>query len=298
MSTQINTAYVQMFKNNFELLSQQLESRLVRAVTEDSINAEFAYYDQLGAVEAVQRTTRHADTPFTEIPHARRRVSADDWELSEIIDKQDTDRMLSDPQSQYVRSFAAAINRRKDRTIMQAFFANALTGKTGGDSVAFPGGQAINVDYVEAGSTTNSSLTVGKLRRARELLMDAEVGEGELYIAVTQREITALLRDPTVTSAEFTQLRALESGEVNRYMGFEFIRLPAARFDLDGSSHRRIPVWHKSGLWFAPLNQMEVNAAVDPTKGFNTRIYARQSFGATRLEEVKVVEIKCSTSVF
>lgn len=293
MSNQIPTNYVNQFKANFIALAQQMESRLVGAVIEEPLNGEFGYMNQIGVVEAVQRTTRHADTAYTEVPHSRRRVNAVDWELGEIIDTQDTQRMLTDPQSSYVRAFAAAINRRKDRTIIEAFFADAATGKAGGTTVSFPSGNQIAVDYVESGSTVNSSLTVAKLRRAMTILKDGEAAEDEtLYVACRASDIQNLLRDTTVTSTEYNTVKALVNGEINRFMGFEFIRLPAARFQTDGSGHFRLPAWSKSGMWFAPLNQLEVNAAPDPTKGFNTRLHAKQSFGATRLEEARVVEIK------
>jgi hypothetical protein len=170
--------------------------------------------------------------------------------------------------------------------------------------VSFPSGQQIAVDYVESGSAVNSSLTLGKLRRAREILVDVGVEDNELYIAVTQREISAMLRDPSATSQDFVSMRALESGDITRFMGFNWIVMansPGAgmtMFGLDGSNHRRIPVWSKSGMLFAQLIGTEIEAAKDPTKGFNTRLYGKASFGATRLEEARVVEIKCSTSVF
>jgi hypothetical protein len=298
MSTQIDRAYVNQFSANVMMLAQQMDARLVGAVRNETLTGEFGFFDQIGSVDPVERTTRHADTPFTEVPHARRRVGGRDFEASEIIDKQDVIRMLQDPQSSYARAFAAGFARRRDAIIMEAFWASAPTGKTGTTLVPFPGGQQIAVDYVETGSTTNSSLTIGKLRRAREILMDAEVGEDGFFIACTQREINALLRTTEVSSADFNSVKALVNGEVNSFMGFNFIRLPSARFLLDGSSHRRIPVWNREGMLFAALQEPEMNAAPDPTKGFNIRLHMRQSFGATRMEEARVVEIKCSTSVF
>lgn len=299
MSTQIPTAYVNQFSANVMMLAQQTESRLVSAVRTETLRGEFGYFDQIGVVDPVQRVSRHADTPFTEVPHSRRRVAADDWELSDIIDKQDVERMLTSPQSNYVRAFAAGMNRRKDRTIVNAFFATAATGKTGASSVAFPAGQSIAVDYVEAGSATNSSLTIAKLRRARELLMDAEVGDGrDLWIACSQREINSLLRDDRLASTDYNTVQALVDGKVDQFMGFNFIRLPSGLLPVDGSSNRRIAAWHREGMLYASLLEPETRAAEDPTKGFNIRVYMRAGFGATRMEEARVVEIKCHPTSF
>ncbi len=300
MSNQISRAFIDQFRANFDMLSQQMNARLLPAVIIDQLAAETGYRDQIGAVEAVQRTSRHADTPLTEIPHARRAWTALDWEMAEIIDLQDTERMLTNPQSTYTQAFAASFNRRRDQTILDAFFAPARTGRFGETTVNFPAGQQVAVDYVETGTATNSSLTIAKLRRARELLMDAEVaddGDSGFFIACSQRELNSLLRTVEVTSSDYNSVKALVDGQVNSFMGFNFIRVPSARLPVAGGN-RRIPAWHRSGMLFAQLMDTMIDAAKDPTKGFNTRLYGRASFGATRLEEVKVVELTCHPTTF
>lgn len=313
MSTQIPTALIDQFRANFDMLVQQMDSRLVNAVEQEQLNGEFGYRDQLGAVLPQARVSRHADTPFTEIPHARRRFQTQDWEVGEIIDKQDTERMLTDPQSAYTRAFAASFARQRDKTILDAFFAPAATGRTGGTTVNFPAGQQIDVDYVESGATAASNLTLGKLRRAQELLGDVGAEDSEMYIACTYREIAALRRTLEYTSADYVDFRVLQNWRpgmpLPMFYGFNWIVLPnrvtapdgttlQTMFNLDTNNHRRIPVWSKRGMLFAQTAGTEMNAAPDPTKGFNTRLHGRASFGATRLEEIRVVEIKCSTSVF
>jgi hypothetical protein len=313
VSTQIPTAFINQFRANFDMLVQQMDSRLLNAVEQDTLTGEFGFRDQLGAVLPQARTSRHADTPFTEIPHSRRRFSTQEWELGEMIDKQDTERMLTNPQSAYVQAFAASFARQRDKTILDAFFVDAATGKAGATTVSFPAGQQIAVDFVESGSTTNSSLTLGKLRRAVELLGDVGAEDAEMYIAVTRREISAMLRTVEYNSSDYVLARPLMDagfgGSLPKFMGLNWIVLPnrvvapdgttlLTMFNLDASSHRRIPVWSKKGMLFAQTAGTEINAAPDPTKSFNTRLHGRASFGATRLEEVRVVEVKCSTSVF
>lgn len=313
MSTQISTAFINQFRANFDMLVQQQDARLLNTVEQESLTGEFGFRDQLGAVLPQQRVSRHADTPFTEIPHARRRFFTTEWEVGEIIDKQDTERMLTNPQSAYVQAFAGSFQWLRDKTIIDSFFADAATGKTGGTTVPFPASQAIAVDFVETGSATNSSLTLGKLRRAVEMLGDVGAEDGEMYIAVTQRELTAIRRTLEYNSADYVDFRAMQNWRPGQplpmFMGLNWIVLPNRRvapdgttistmFNLDGSNHRRIPVWSKKGMLFAQTAGTEINAGPDPTKSFNTRLHGRASFGATRLEEARVVEIKCSTTVF
>ena len=189
VSTQITSAFVNQYASNVTLLSQQKASRLRPAVRVEPVNGEIGYFDSVGAVNMVERASRHADTPFTEIPHARRRVSLRDFEASEIIDAQDRVRTLADPQSYYVQAFAAAAGRRMDDEIIAAFFATAAAGKNGDVAVAFPAGNTIPHDYVETGLSTSGSLTVAKLRRAKTdsnlLLLKCDMGAGHFRQAPT-----------------------------------------------------------------------------------------------------------------
>jgi hypothetical protein len=298
MSTQIETAWVQQYSANVTMLAQQMDARLPQTVTIDNLSAEVGYRDQVGAVDVVQRLSRHADTPFTEVPHARRQFTTLDWEFGEIIDKQDLQRALTNPQSSYAQAAAAAFNRRRDRTILEGIFADARTGKTGSSTVSFTSGNQIPVNFVESGSAADSSLTIAKLRRARELLLDAEAGESDFYIVCSQRELNALLRTVEVTSSDYNTTKALVDGQVDTFMGFRFVRVPSSLLLVNGASNRRIPAYHKSGVLFAQTGDTTFRVAEDPTKGFNYRLYGSASFGATRLEEPKCVEIICHPTTF
>ncbi|NBX10268.1 MAG: hypothetical protein EBR05_10830, partial [Marivivens sp.] len=75
MSVQITTAFSQQFSSNVALLSQQRGSILRGAVREESVTGEKAFFDQVGSVAAVKRTSRHGDTPLVETPHSRRQVT-------------------------------------------------------------------------------------------------------------------------------------------------------------------------------------------------------------------------------
>ncbi len=78
MSNQITTAFVQQYSNNVQMLSQQKGSLLRNSVRIESVVGKNAFFDQVGSVAAVLRTTRHAETPQLDTPHSRRRVSLAD----------------------------------------------------------------------------------------------------------------------------------------------------------------------------------------------------------------------------
>ena len=64
MSTQVTTAFVNQFSSNVQLLSQQKGSLLRGAVSEEAVTGEKAFFDQVGSVAAVKRTSRLGHTPF------------------------------------------------------------------------------------------------------------------------------------------------------------------------------------------------------------------------------------------
>jgi hypothetical protein len=295
MSYQITTAFVQQYKANVEHLLQQKGSRLRPYVRVETQNAEFDFYDRIGATSAQEVTGRHQDTPLINVPHDRRRVSLRDFDWAELIDRQDRIRMLIDPTSPYSQNASFALGRKMDEIILEAAFGTVFTGKTGSSSVTFPAGQQIAVNYVESGSATNSGLTVGKLRAAKETLDAAENDPSDpRYIICTAKQITDLLRTTEVTSSDFNSVKALVQGDVNTFMGFEFVRTELV--NADSSGYRRVLAYCKSGLLMAVGQDVNVDIGPRRDKRNSTQVYCSASFGAVRMEEEKVLEIKCDES--
>ena len=137
MSSQVTTAFVQQYSANVQMLSQQMGSRLRDAVRVENITGKNAFFDQVGVATAQLRTSRHADTPQIDTPHARRRVSLADYEYADLIDDQDKVRMLIDPTSSYAQAAAAAMGRAMDDVIISAALGTAFTGETGSTSTSF-----------------------------------------------------------------------------------------------------------------------------------------------------------------
>ena len=265
MSNQITTAFVQQYSNNVQMLSQQKGSLLRSAVDVETVVGKNAFFDQVGSALAVKRTTRHADTPQMDTPHARRRVSLVDYEYADLIDNQDKIRTLIDPTSSYASAAAYALGRAQDDEIIAALSGTAFTGETGSTPTALPGGQKIT----ESGT---AGLTIAKLRSAKELLDAAD-----------------LLGTTEVTSSDFNSVKALANGEVNSFLGFNFIvsnRLAIA------SSKRTCLVWAMDGCKMAIGQDLMTRIDERSDKGYAHQVYVCQSIGATRMEEDKVVTIQ------
>jgi hypothetical protein len=284
MSVQITTAFVNQFSSNIQMLSQQMGSLLRNAVDVETVNGEKAFFDQVGSAAAVLRTTRHADTPLIDTPHSRRMVTMSDYEYADLIDDQDKVRLLVDPTSTYARAAAAAMGRAMDDVIISAALGTSLTGKDGTTSTPFDSNNTIAVG--------GAGLTLAKLIEAKEILDSNDVDPSiPRYIAVSPKQITNLLDDPEVTSADYNTVRALVKGELDTYVGFKFIT--TNRLGLDGSNDRRCFAWAMDGIKLAVGKEPTARIDERADKSYATQVYYCMSVGATRMEEAKVVEIIC-----
>ena len=287
MSSQVTTAFVQQYSANVQMLAQQMGSRLRDTVRIENVVGKNAFIDQVGVATAQLRSTRHADTPQMDTPHARRRLSLASYEYADLIDDQDKVRMLIDPTSSYAQAAAAAMGRAMDDVIITAFDAAANTGETGSSSTAFDTNQDVAVSV--GGADTNMNLT--KLREAKKLLDQADVDPSiPRYIVMGPSQIHALLADTSITSADFNTVKALVQGEIDTFMGFRFI--VSNRLSKTGDI-RSCFAWAEDGLALAVGKDIMARIDERSDKGYATQVYYCMSIGATRMEEEKVVQIDC-----
>jgi hypothetical protein len=286
MSTQITTAFVNQFSSNIQMLSQQMGSLLRNAVDVETVNGEKAFFDQVGSAAAVLRTSRHADTPLIDTPHSRRMVTLSDYEYADLVDDQDKVRLLVDPTSTYARAAAAAMGRAMDDVIIDAALGTSYTGKDGSTSTAFD----TTNNQIAAGG---GGLTLAKLIEAKEILDSGDVDPSiPRYIACSPKQISDLLNNTTVTSSDYNTVKALAMGEINSFVGFNFI--VTNRLGVDGSSNRRVIAWAMDGIKAAIGKEPTARIDERADKSYATQIYYSMTLGATRMEEKKVVEVLCA----
>lgn len=293
MSDQITTAFVKQYHGTIEFLLQQKGARLIPYVRNESQNSEEQFWEQIGPTEALEITTRHGDSPQVNTPHDRRRVTLKFFDWGDFIDQIDKVRMLIDPANPYSQNAAYALGRKQDDIIIAALFGTAFTGKEGGTAVTFPAGQQIAATFGGA----DSGLTITKLIEAQRLLRAAEVDLDmeQACIAVGAKQLANLLGTTQVTSADYNSVKALVQGQLDTFMGFKFKH--TERLLVDGSAKRRVPVWVKSGLLAAKNPEISTNIVQRWDKRGSWYVYAKMGMGAVRMQEEKVVEIKCSETV-
>lgn len=289
-SFQITEAFVNMYSTNFYTLGQQMLARFESCVdTITGIVGQSKSVERVGAAEAYDIVSRHADTKYVEVPHSRRWIDLADKGWAELVDELDEIKMLADPKSKYPRLAVAALNRAKDGVIYAAGRGSART-NTG--TTVLPAGQKI----AEGGT----GLTLAKLISTKEILDSTEVdadqmdasGQGapDRYIACSSKQLTNLYGTTEIKSVDYNSVKALAEGKVESFMGFTFRR--SERLAKTGTTRFAL-AWSKHCINLGVGKDIVTSIDRLPGKNMSVQVYARMSIGAVRVEDEGVVEVGC-----
>ena len=289
MSSQITTSFVEQYSANVSLLAQQTGSKLRNAVDVENVRGKSAFFDQIGVTAAQVRTSRHADTPQIDTPHSRRRVSLATYEWADLVDDADKVRMLIDPTSTYARAAAGAMNRAIDDVIITAMNASASTGVAGGTSTALPSTQKTET------SDSSDGLSVAKLRSAKYILDNNDIDPSlKRFLVCGPKQIQDLLAITEVTSSDYAVVKALATGTINSFLGFEFIMSTRLNLDATYTTDRLVFAFTEDAIKLAMGKDVSAKISERADKSYSTQVYYSMDLGATRMEEEKVVQIPCN----
>lgn len=292
--------YPTEFGTNWEHLVQQKLSRLREYVTLATINGKEKTFSQLGQQTMSKVTTRAGQTRTSDAPMEKRWIRPYPYDLANVFDEWDEEFLgeVTLPQSEIMQTHVNAYNRACDDVIVEGLSGVAYSGETGTTVNTIPNTQQVAVDYVLSGSTANSGLTLAKVIRAKHILGVNEVGEDdgeELIFAYTQQQLTDLLNNVNeVKSSDYNNVKALVDGEVDRWMGFKWVKLQ--RLPLNSSTDvRSCYAYAKSGVKFGDSGRRS-HMDVLPANSHALQIRTVASLAALRMEEKKVVEVFCDES--
>lgn len=280
-----NTIRAIQFRDTVAMLAQQKESRFRSTVTvKNDAVGKMTTMDQVAARTAQKKVARFEKLDIDSVDYRRRTILPKTYFDNPGIDPDDDLNWVADPEAPLVRSVSAAIGRAIDDELADAATASANTGEDGSTSTALPSAQKVAV--------ASAGLTVAKLRSAKKILDENEVDPEDRFIWVSAEQVDDLLGDSNVTSIDTNTVRALVMGDINTFVGFTFVR--SERLNLDSNSDRQVIAFHRSGMGLAIWQ--EIVGRIDERKDahYAKQIYFRMRFGASRLEEEKVVEIACS----
>ena len=295
MSTSVNIAFVQQFKSNVIHLVQQQGSRMRGVVQlKENLVGKQTHFERLASTSVVKRTTRHGDTPLVDSVHSRRRCTMNDYEWADLVDKQDEIRMIIEPKSAYALTASWAMGRQMDTDIFAAAIGNsvAVDSSDSGSNVALGSGQ--KVAYNLGG--TAIGITLAKIRRAKRILDAAEAPDFGRVLSINAQMLEELLGVTEVVSADYNSVKALVNGELNTFLGFNFIRTELTPWQSETNDRRGSLAIQGSGMAMAIGQDVITRIDERADKSYSTQVYLCMTFGAVRVEEEKVVEISCDMS--
>ncbi|GAA5120671.1 hypothetical protein JIN84_05875 [Luteolibacter yonseiensis] len=299
----IDQFYATQFDANWQHLVQQNEGRLHSVVRQETVKGKRKLLNFIGKSKARLITTRNGKTIPSNTPLAKRKLSLRSYDEVYHEDEWDADLLgdVTSPRSAVVISQASAFQRAMDEAVIKAATGTAYIGEDGSEPVDLPAGQKIAATYVHGGTGASSGLTLAKLIRAKSILGKNEAwGQNQsgvlgdkAYFVVSQKQLDDLLISVDVVSnSRYSDVKALVNGEVNHFMGFDFIRTELLDYDDVGGGIRTCFAFLSSGIAFSK-NGLSTKIVVRDDLNETLQIRTKGSHGATRTEEEKVVAVYC-----
>lgn len=284
-------AATQAFNANLHKLAQQEVSKLTDTVRVENMTTKSEFFDRIGGIRMLPRTSRHQDTAFTPLPFSRRRVDVLDFEVGDIIDEtEDLRKSVVNPKAATIARFNEAANINMDKTIIDSLLGNAVAtdSEFAVSNIALPSSQII----VNGGT----NLPIDKIKNGLEILgqNDVDLATDRPYMAITWSQYRSLLEDNEFINRDFK----LSSGEklgissVSEILGVD-IRIVAQEILPKTGDIRSVVLYTKNSGILGVNNKMSANILQDPTKGGSLRVIGKQSIGSVRMEENRVVKIDC-----
>lgn len=315
MDSQLETWRVVAFGSGVYHLSQQKDSRLAsKGVRKETFVGKTEYFDRLGLATAQDKVGRNSDTPNLNIEHTRRAVTTVTREWATLVDRKDKVQNIHSPENEYQIAARAAHGRKMDQVLIAAALGYAYTGEAGTTATALGNAQKVTSVASSAIDYPNVQL----LRKASYKLNAAEA-VGKRYLVHDAAFLEIMLQKTELTSSDYSSIKALMNGEINSFMGFEWIRTElvgagggaslvsdyntdtykfnttTGLYDSGGTAMVGTElcafVYCEGGL----LQGMNPNfkAAVEERadKGYSNQVYLSMDHGAVRMEEAKVVQL-------
>ena len=176
-----------------------------------------------------------------------------------------------------------------DDVIITAMNASASTGVAGATSTALPSSQKT------ATSDQSDGLSVAKLRSAKYILDNNDIDPSlKRYLVCGPKQIQDLLALTEITSSDYNVVKALATGTVNSFMGFEFIMSTRLNLDSTYTSDRLVFAYTEDAIKLGIGKDITAKISERSDKSYSTQVYYAMSLGAVRMEEKKVVQIPCN----
>lgn len=308
MSLTIDELWVHKFHNNLMLVTQQEASKLEGLIDPGmrhyNIAAAIDYHERLGNVVA-----RDAVVPFAEVvplnpEHSRRAVTLISSEAPVWVSDEHTMRSMIDPTNGYTRTMVAAINRRKDKHIIDALTGSATTAAVTASSGAITYSTATLPSAHTIGGATAVDLT--RIINVGEVLSKAGMpnGAGERVFLYAPGQLRNLMSITQASSSDYTKNMIHDKGTVDgiQWEGFTWLEIAdvvdpsltvLARMLGLTSTTRDCVAFHRSALGISVGRDVKTKIDELPHRGDTIQVRSTISMGAVRVWEGAVVKVQC-----
>lgn len=275
-----NQAWAQAYGQNIMQLAQQKYSKLINTVyLKPNVKGKTFFQDQIGAWSMEVKGGRNTATPNNDPVLSRRMGIMTDFHDNRMLDRGDELRTISDPRSAYTIAAASSLGRKMDEVIITAAVAPALSGETGSTSVT--NGNIILV--------TAASMTLARVIAVKAQMDAQDVEMEDRYFVITPAALDNLLNTTAATSSDYNSVKALIRGEINTWMGFNWIM--STRIAAVSSSTLVGIAYQKYGIACAMASEPMVRTDERPDVSYSWQVYYELNIGAVRLEENRVVVV-------
>lgn len=290
MVDSIDQALIIEFSDLVHKVAQQKTSRLKPHAQIKQMSGDVFAYDGLGRVEAREVSGRNVAASFDDIEHNRRKITRQRFVVNLPIDSSDVRGALMDPESNYADAIASAALRQYDRTIYGAAFADVLTGRDFETTVTAANDGVVTVD-------ATGGLTYEKILEIGENFIDADVGtetDEDIFLMITGKEHTALMKEIELTSSDFTRQYAIEGGKIKEAAGIRLItfaaNVPSPILPV-ASSERKLLAASSRGICLGISKDMSIKVQERNDLIETTQVQVVFEIGAVRTEGVLVQQV-------
>lgn len=278
MVADLSPIYQRDFETNLRSLAQQRGSKL-RKFVEERNAPDMHLWDRIGALATAARTAGGA-TADTAVALTRRRSKPSDYEVSNLVDPTNIAQAARDPRSDILRAHADAHGRNIDSVIITA--ALGATEDEAGVSTAFPAGQLLG------GATQAFDFNFITSVNEKFWLNNVPQDEEKVFV-IRPNGAKKLLQMTQATSTDYVLAQALSStGYVENFLGYTWVvstllpNVVGSQYYYFAMTKRAMGLHITKDLWTRVTESSE--------KSYAWRVYSAMAFGATRIEDERLVK--------
>jgi N4-gp56 family major capsid protein len=277
MAIGLSNAFVTLFDAEVKQ-AYQAKAQLVNAArTRRGVEGSTAKFPKVGKGVATLRIPQTDVTPLN-VDFSQVTATLEDWNAAEYSDIFMQQKVNFDERQELVQVVANAIGRRQDQLLIDALTASG-TSKTVSNDI---GG-------------TDTNLNLDKLLDAKKQLDAGNVPPQDRHMVIHANSLSSLLSEQKLTSSDYASVKALVSGEINTFLGFNFHVLgdrTEGGLSIDGSNDRVVWAFHKDALGYAEGMgpKTEINYVPEKTSFLVNSMF---SAGAVAIDAEGIVKITC-----